>query len=66
MPWYKGQTILEHLEALEPADVYEKDKRVFQCKLIRPKEDPHDFRGYAGKLYGNNIKVGDALQYFPP
>jgi hypothetical protein len=28
MPWYKGQTILEH-EALEPADVYERDKHVF-------------------------------------
>jgi sulfate adenylyltransferase subunit 1 len=33
MPWYKGQTILEHLEALEPADVYEEDKLVFRCKL---------------------------------
>jgi sulfate adenylyltransferase subunit 1 (EFTu-like GTPase family) len=28
MPWYQGQTILEHLEELEPADVYEKVKRV--------------------------------------
>jgi sulfate adenylyltransferase subunit 1 len=28
--------------------------------VIRPKteEEYHDFRGYAGKLYGNNIKVG--------
>jgi sulfate adenylyltransferase subunit 1 (EFTu-like GTPase family) len=24
-------------------------------------EEYHDFRGYAGKLYGNNIKVGDAV-----
>jgi sulfate adenylyltransferase subunit 1 len=25
--------------------------------VIRPKtEEYHDFRGYAGKLYGNNIK----------
>jgi sulfate adenylyltransferase subunit 1 len=32
MPWYKGQTILEHLEALEPADVYERGQR-FPCKL---------------------------------
>jgi sulfate adenylyltransferase subunit 1 len=61
----KGQTILEHLEALEPADVYEKDKHVFRCKLIRPKtEEYHDFRGYAGKLYGNN-KVGDAVTVLP-
>jgi sulfate adenylyltransferase subunit 1 (EFTu-like GTPase family) len=27
MPWYQGQTILEHLEELEPADVW-KGKRV--------------------------------------
>jgi sulfate adenylyltransferase subunit 1 len=61
MPWYKGQTILEHLEALEPADVYERTS----SKLIRPKEEYHDFRGYAGKLYGNNIKWVMQLPYFP-
>jgi sulfate adenylyltransferase subunit 1 len=33
MPWYKGQTILEHLEALEPADVYERGQARFPCKL---------------------------------
>jgi hypothetical protein len=26
-------------------------------------EEYHDFRGYAGKLYGNNIKVGMQLPY---
>jgi sulfate adenylyltransferase subunit 1 len=56
---YKGQTILEHLEALEPADVYERGQARFPVNMIRPKtEEYHDFRGYAGKLYGNNIKVG--------
>jgi sulfate adenylyltransferase subunit 1 len=61
---YKGQTILEHLEALEPADVYEKHFPV--QTVIRPKtEEYHDFRGYAGKLYGNNIKVGDAVTVLP-
>jgi len=34
--------------------------------VIRPKtEEYHDFRGYAGKLYGNNIKVGDAVTVLP-
>jgi sulfate adenylyltransferase subunit 1 len=28
-------------------------------------EEYHDFRGYAGKLYGNNIKVGDAVTVLP-
>ncbi|MFM9826821.1 sulfate adenylyltransferase subunit 1 [Flavobacterium sp.] len=67
MPWYKGKTILEHLEDLEPADVYEKGKARFPVQtVIRPKtEQYHDFRGYAGKLYGNNIKVGDAVTVLP-
>jgi sulfate adenylyltransferase subunit 1 len=63
---YKGQTILEHLEALEPADVYERGQARFPCKLwFDQKEEPCDFRGYAGKLYGNNIKVGDAVTVPP-
>jgi sulfate adenylyltransferase subunit 1 len=38
MPWYKGQTILEHLEALEPADVYERGQARFPVQtVIRPK-----------------------------
>ena len=67
MSWYEGQTVLEHLEALEPADVYEKGKTRFPVQtVIRPKtEEYHDFRGYAGKLYGNNIKVGDAVTVLP-
>jgi sulfate adenylyltransferase subunit 1 len=67
MPWYDGQTVLEHLEALEPADVYEKGQARFPVQtVVRPKtEEYHDFRGYAGKLYGNNIKVGDAVTVLP-
>jgi len=67
MPWYSGQTILQHLEELVPADVYEKGKARFPVQtVIRPKtEQYHDFRGYAGKLYGDNIKVGDAVTVFP-
>ena len=67
MSWYQGQTILEHLEALEPADVYEKGKARFPVQtVIRPKtEEYHDFRGYAGKLNGNSIKVGDAVTVLP-
>jgi sulfate adenylyltransferase subunit 1 len=34
--------------------------------VVRPKtSEYHDFRGYAGKLYGNNIKVGDAVTVLP-
>jgi sulfate adenylyltransferase subunit 1 len=67
MPWYTGQTVLEHLEALEPEDIFETGKARFPVQtVIRPKtEEYHDFRGYAGKLYGNNIKVGDAVTVLP-
>ncbi|RVT73134.1 GTP-binding protein [Flavobacterium sufflavum] len=67
MPWYSGQTILQHLEALESKDIYDTGKARFPVQtVIRPKtEEYHDFRGYAGKLYGNNIKVGDAVTVLP-
>jgi len=67
MPWYSGQTVLEHLESLEPNDIYENGIARFPVQtVIRPKtEEYHDFRGYAGKLYGNTIKVGDAVTVLP-
>jgi sulfate adenylyltransferase subunit 1 len=67
MKWYDGQTVLEHLEGLEPTDVFEKGQARFPVQtVIRPKtEEYHDFRGYAGKLYGDSIKVGDAVTVLP-
>ncbi len=67
MPWYTGQTVLEHLEGLESKDIYENGTARFPVQtVIRPKtEEYHDFRGYAGKLYGNTIKVGDAVTVLP-
>lgn len=67
MPWYEGQTVLEHLEGLHASDVFEAGKARFPVQtVIRPKtEEYHDFRGYAGKLYGNSIKVGDAVTVLP-
>ena len=66
-PWYDGETMLEHLEGLDAQDVYE----VSQARLpiqtvIRPKtEEFHDFRGYAGKLYGGSLSVGDEVTVLP-
>ena len=67
MPWYAGETILQHLEGLEPTDVYDKGQARFPVQtVIRPKtEEYHDFRGYSGKLYGNSLKVGDAVTVLP-
>ncbi|MFT6836789.1 MAG: sulfate adenylyltransferase subunit 1 [Sediminicola sp.] len=67
MPWYHGETILGHLENLEAADVYDKGQVRFPIQtVIRPKMDEyHDFRGYAGKIYGGSLKVGDSVTVLP-
>ncbi len=67
MPWYKGQSVLEHLELLDTEDIYTKGKLRFPVQnVIRPKtEEYHDFRAYAGKVYGEDITVGDNIVVLP-
>lgn len=67
MPWYRGQSILEHLEALEKKDIYNIGTPRFPVQyVIRPKtEEFHDFRGYAGKVYGGELSVGDEVVILP-
>lgn len=67
MPWYQGATLLEHLEEVEPKDLYEEAQMRFPVQsVIRPKtEEYHDFRGYAGKIYGGDLKVGDEVMVLP-
>ncbi|NIJ44402.1 sulfate adenylyltransferase subunit 1 [Wenyingzhuangia heitensis] len=66
-PWYTGTTLLEHFEKLEAQDVYEESvARLPVQTVVRPKTDEfHDFRGYAGKLYGGNLAVGDEVTVLP-
>lgn len=65
--WYKGETLLEHLEKTDAQDVFEKGKARFPVQsVIRPKtEKYHDFRGYAGKLYGDDLSVGENITVLP-
>lgn len=67
MPWYSGKTLIEHLEKVQPQDVYEEAQARFPVQtVIRPKtSDYHDFRGYAGKLYGGDLSVGDQISVLP-
>ncbi|MCG8207200.1 sulfate adenylyltransferase subunit 1 [Tenacibaculum finnmarkense] len=66
-PWYKGETLLNHLENLEFEDVSQTSQTRFPVQtVIRPKtEQYHDFRGYAGKIYGGDLAVGDAVTVLP-
>ena len=67
MPWYLGNTLLDHLEVLEPNDLQESAAARFPVQLvIRPKTEAyHDFRGFSGKLYGNSLQVGDRVTVLP-
>lgn len=67
MPWYKGQSLLEHFEKLEKADIFNVGTPRFPVQyVIRPKtEEFHDFRGYAGKVYGGELSVGDDILVLP-
>ncbi len=67
MPWYKGEALLEHLEQLDKSDIYNIGTPRFPVQyVIRPKtENFHDYRGYAGKVYGGNLSVGDDIVVLP-
>ncbi len=67
MSWYTGESLLDHLENLNKADIYNVGTPRFPVQyVIRPKtEDFHDFRGYAGKVYGGNLSVGDEVVVLP-
>jgi len=67
MDWFNGKTLLEHLEKIDTADIYNRGRTRFPVQyVIRPKtEEYHDYRGYAGKVYGGNISVGDEVVVLP-
>ena len=67
MSWFGGQTLLEYLEKLDTVNIYNRGKMRFPVQyVIRPKtEEFHDFRGYAGKVYGGDINVGDEAVVLP-
>ncbi|CAM1357374.1 MULTISPECIES: sulfate adenylyltransferase subunit 1 [Tenacibaculum] len=67
MQWYKGEPLLNHLESLSSDNVNTSSQARFPIQsVIRPKTDEyHDFRGYAGKLYGGDLAVGDQVTILP-
>ncbi len=67
MEWYKGEPLLNHLESLSSDNVNTSSQTRFPIQsVIRPKTDEyHDFRGYAGKLYGGDLAVGDQVTILP-
>ncbi|GAB2541017.1 sulfate adenylyltransferase subunit 1 [Spirosoma aerophilum] len=67
MPWYDGQTLLEHLETVEIDDNANLEQARFPVQyVIRPQTpELHDYRGYAGKITSGQFRKGDAITVFP-
>ncbi|MDZ7878606.1 MAG: GTP-binding protein [Saprospiraceae bacterium] len=67
LSWYKGGTLLEHLESVDVADTVNLDDARFQVQyVIRPKSDElHDYRGYAGRIQSGIYKTGDRVVVLP-
>ncbi len=67
MPWYDGQTLLEHLETVEIDDNANQVQGRFPVQyVIRPQTaELHDYRGYAGKITSGQFRKGDSITVFP-
>ncbi len=65
--WYEGANVLSLLESIPTKEVSKKSRARFPVQqVIRPKTSAfHDYRAYAGKLYGSSLKVGDAITVLP-
>ncbi|MEO8306820.1 MAG: sulfate adenylyltransferase subunit CysN [Pseudomonadota bacterium] len=63
MPWYTGQTLMEHLETVEVEDtVRDAPFRMPVQWVNRPNQD---FRGFAGRISSGHIAAGDRIRTLP-
>ncbi|MEO1259455.1 MAG: GTP-binding protein [Bacteroidota bacterium] len=67
MGWYKGKTLLDHLETVAVNSSKPHDAPRFQVQyVIRvDNEKVKDYRGYAGHIQSGSFKVGDRVTVFP-
>ncbi|SKB33355.1 sulfate adenylyltransferase subunit CysN [Sphingopyxis flava] len=63
-PWYKGPTLIEHLENVELTSASDEAKpfRLFVQWVNRPNLD---FRGFAGQIASGRVRPGDAVRILP-
>jgi bifunctional enzyme CysN/CysC len=64
MSWYKGPTLMEHLETVE-LDVNADQAKPFRMPVQWVNRPNLDFRGFCGLIAGGRVKPGDAVRVLP-
>lgn len=66
MTWYSGDSLLDYLESVEIASNKEQPWRFPVQWVVRPQTDElHDYRGYAGRVLGEGLKIGEEVLILP-
>ncbi len=63
-PWYKGPTLIEHLENVE-LDVTSDQQKPFRLPVQWVNRPNLDFRGFSGQIASGIVHVGDAVRILP-
>jgi bifunctional enzyme CysN/CysC len=64
IPWYRGRSLLEHLEWVPASEEVEADAP-FRMAIQWVNRPDQNFRGYAGRIASGRIRVGDEVSVFP-
>jgi bifunctional enzyme CysN/CysC len=63
-PWYKGPTLVDHLETVEVNSARDGDKP-FRMPVQWVNRPNLDFRGFSGLIATGSVKPGDAIRVLP-
>ncbi|HUX74777.1 MAG TPA: sulfate adenylyltransferase subunit CysN [Steroidobacteraceae bacterium] len=62
-PWYRGASLLHHLETVPLAD--DAAGRAFRMPVQWVNRPNHEFRGFSGSICSGTVAIGDALRVLP-
>ena len=63
-PWYRGETLLERLESVEP-ETFDAGAEPFRLPVQWVNRPNLDFRGFSGSIVGGKVTKGDAVVALP-
>jgi bifunctional enzyme CysN/CysC len=63
MPWYRGPSLMQHLETVEVGDLAQ--AAPFRLPIQWVNRPSSDFRGFAGQIASGRVNVGDRIRALP-